>query len=301
MELIIIEEKIAISLQRLIDKETSNKKLKYLLESFIDYKEPTDYVFGTLCVIHYKDYTKDFNEEIYNIGAAIELIILSFDIVDDLQDNDTDYIWMKTPKLSLNAALIMITLASKIIRESSFKYRELALQIMDLYTLKSINGQHLDLLNDCQDESSYLQMITQKSGSLTAMSCLIGFILAQGRLSSVIEEYGTALGVIHQIKNDIQDLKVWSSKNDLLNRKYSLPIIYMFSLQNDLSKNLDSYYNRDGIIELLGDNISDVIEKSGSITYALTIKNIYKYSAFEFIDKSNLSLKNKNFIKKLMK
>lgn len=254
-----------------------------------------------MCVIHYEEYADTFNEDIYKIGAAIELLILSFDIIDDLQDNDTDYIWTKAPKFSLNAVLAMLTIASKVLRQSSFEHRELAFQIIEQYILRSINGQHLDLLNSCQDESSYLQMITQKSGSLTAMSCLVGFILAQGKTSAEVEEYATALGVIQQIKNDIQDLKEWNLKNDLLNKKYSLPIIYIFSLQNDISKKLEGYYNKDEPLGILGDNLTEIVESTGAIPYALAIKNLYKYPALELIETKNLSAKGKNYLKKLMK
>jgi len=254
-----------------------------------------------LCVIHYEEYADTFNEDIYKIGAAIELIILSFDIIDDLQDNDTDYIWTKAPKFSLNAVLAMLTIASKVLRQSSFEHRELAFQIIEQYTLLSINGQQLDLLNSCQDESSYLQMITQKSGSLTAMSCLVGFILAQGKTSAEVEEYATALGVIQQIKNDIQDLKEWNIKNDLLNKRYSLPIIYTFSLQNDTSEKLKEYYNQNEPLGIFSNDLIEIIGSNGGIPYALAIKNLYKYSALELIETKNLSEKNKDFLKKLMK
>lgn len=298
---LIIHEKINASLDTILAQEKLiGEELKELIQSFKEKKEAVGYSFGTLCVIHYEEYVDTFNEDIYKIGAAIELLILSFDIIDDLQDNDTDYIWTKTPKFSLNAVLAMRTIASKVMRQSSFEHRELTLQIIEQYTLLSINGQQLDLLNVCRDESSYLQMITQKSGSLTAMSCLVGFILAQGKKSEEVEAYATALGVIQQIRNDIQDLKEWNRKNDLLNKKYSLPIIYIFSLQNDLSKKLERYYNKDESLEILGDNLMEIIKNTGAISYALAIKNLYKYPALKLIRRGTLSIKRKNYLKKLM-
>lgn len=276
-------------------------ELKELLQSFKKTKEAFGYSFGTLCVIHYEEYADTFNEDIYKIGAAIELLMLSFDIIDDLQDNDTDYIWTKNPEFSLNAVLAMLTIASKLLRQSSFEHRELALQTIEQYALLSINGQHLDLLNVCQDESSFLQMITQKSGSLTAMSCLVGYILAQGKKSATIEEYGTALGVIQQIKNDIQGLKEWNHNNDLLNKKYSLPIIYIFSLQIGTSKELEVYYNNNDPLRPSVESLAEKLESTGAISYALAIKNLYKYSVLELIETETLSAKSNNYLKKLMK
>ncbi|UZM99271.1 hypothetical protein OL548_02190 [Lysinibacillus sp. MHQ-1] len=43
-------------------------------------------------------------------------------------------------------------------------------------------------------------MITLKSGSLTAMSCLIGEVLAKGEVSQEVEAYGKYIGIIQQIK-----------------------------------------------------------------------------------------------------
>src|SRR5690606_528871 len=113
----------------IIDELSIGDELRRLLQTFKN--EKTDFPFATLCVLHYKDYSNSFNQEIYSVAAAIELIILSFDIIDDLQDQDTDYIWTKTPALSLNVVLTMLTIASKLIRESDFEHRYLALETIE--------------------------------------------------------------------------------------------------------------------------------------------------------------------------
>ena len=228
-----LHDRITESLDTLIGTEALiGDELRGMLQSFKDEKTDVGYSFGKLCIIHYEAFTGHCNEDIYKIAAAVELLILSFDIIDDLQDQDAEYSWSRTPDLSLNTAIAMLVMASKIIRESNFEHKDLAVQILEKYALLSINGQQLDLLNCCRDEQSYLRMIEQKSGSLTAMSCLIGEVLAKGEVSTQVEEYSTYIGIIQQIKNDIQDLKKWDSKNDLLNRKYSLPIIFLFSTEN---------------------------------------------------------------------
>ncbi|MEO4052052.1 polyprenyl synthetase family protein [Solibacillus sp. CAU 1738] len=275
-----------------------SEELRTMFRSFKEVK--TEYPFGSLCLMHYQDYSTTFNEEIYTVAAAIELIILSFDIIDDLQDQDSDYIWTKTPALSLNVVLSMLTLAQRLIRESTFEYRYAALNIIEEYTLTSINGQHLDILNLCKDEASYLQMIEQKSGSLTAMSAIVGFIMATGNESSEVAQYSKALGVIQQIKNDIQSLKVWNNKNDLLNKKFSLPIIYLLSLQNDTSIEIKKYY-KNMTRELSQYNINSNLLNSGAIHYALAIKNVYRNKASNIIHHTNLNNKNKDYLKNIMK
>lgn len=275
------------------------EELRTMFRAFKEVK--TEYPFGNLCLMHYQDYSTTINEEIYTVAAAIELMILSFDIVDDLQDQDSDNIWIKTPSLSLNVVLSMLTLAQRLIRESTFEYRYAALNIIEEYTLASINGQHLDLLNLCKDETSYLQMVEKKSGSLTAMSALVGFMMATGNKSSEVEQYSQALGVIQQVKNDIQSLKVWNNRNDLVNKKYTLPIIYIFSLGNSISEKIKKYYDTGDTSEILKYDLPQLLIDNGAIRYALTIKNLYKYTALNIVHNESLSATSKRYLKTLMK
>jgi len=276
-------------------------ELRSMLTVFKEEKKEVGYSFGKLCYLHYDAFTDCFNEDIYKVAAAIELLILSFDIIDDLQDKDSDYSWTKTPELSLNVALAMLVMVSRTIRETSFEHKSAAIQILDDYALRSINGQQLDLLNTCSDEQSYLKMIEQKSGSLTAMGCLIGEVLAKGETSSDVEEYGKYIGIIQQIKNDVQSLKVWGPKNDLLNKRYSLPIIYLISQENDVSKSVIDYYNED-IDAFLDNNATEnELTNGGAIRYAITMKNVYKFKALDNLENVAINELGKDYLKKLMK
>ncbi|KOP81065.1 transcriptional regulator [Lysinibacillus sp. FJAT-14745] len=297
-----LDEQINESLDILIENEALvGHELRSMLKSFKEEKKAVGYSFGKLCYLHYEAFTDCLNEDIYKVAAAIELLILSFDIIDDLQDKDSDYIWTKTPELSLNAALAMLVMASKIIRETSFEHKNTAIQILEDYALRSINGQQLDLLNTCRDEQSYIQMIELKSGSLTAMGCLIGEVLAKGEISSEVEEYGRFIGIIQQIKNDIQSLKTWGPKNDLLNKRYSLPIIYLLSQENDVSKSVVSYYN-DDIDAFLDNNATEnELTNGGAIRYAITMKNVYKFKALNTLENVAMNEVGKDYLKKLMK
>ncbi len=276
-------------------------ELRSMLKNFKEEKMAIGYSFGKLCYLHYKAFTDCLNEDIYKVAAAIELLILSFDIIDDLQDKDSDYSWTKTPDLSLNVALAMLVMASRTIRETSFEHKNTAIQILEDYALRSINGQQLDLLNTCRDEQSYIQMIEQKSGSLSAMACLIGEVLATGGTSSEVEEYGKYIGIIQQIKNDIQSLKTWGPKNDLLNKRYSLPIIYLLSRENDVSKSVINYYNDD--MDAFLDNIAteNELTNGGAIRYAITMKNVYKFKALNILENVTINELGEDYLKRLMK
>ncbi|HBT70961.1 MAG TPA: transcriptional regulator [Lysinibacillus sp.] len=297
-----LDERINESLDILIENETLlGHELQLLLKSFKEEKTTRGFSFGKLCFWHYEAFSDGVNEDIYKVAAAIELLILSFDIIDDIQDKDSDYIWSKTPELSLNVALAMLIMASKAIDDTSFEHKQVAIRLLEKYALQSINGQQLDLLNNCRDEESYVQMITQKSGSLTAMGCLIGEVLAKGEVSKEVEEYGKYIGIIQQIKNDIQGLKVWGPKNDLLNKKYSLPIIYLLTKKNDISNSVASYYN-DDIVTVLDQNATEnELTNSGAIRYAITIKNVYKFKALNYLENVEINELGKIYLQELMK
>ncbi|MEB2280337.1 polyprenyl synthetase family protein [Lysinibacillus xylanilyticus] len=296
-----LDEQINEALDIIIGNETLiSHELRSMLKKFKEEKKAVGYSFGKLCYWHYEAFTDCLNEDIYNVAGAIELLILSFDIIDDLQDKDSDYSWTKTPELSLNVALAMLVMASRTIRASTFEHKSIAIQILEDYALRSINGQQLDLLNTCREEQSYIQMIEQKSGSLTAMSCLIGEVLAKGELSSEVEEYGKYIGIIQQIKNDIQSLKTWGPKNDLLNKRYSLPIIYLLSQGNDVSNSVVNYYN-DDIDAFLDNNATEnELTNGGAIRYAITIKNVYKFRALDTLENVAINEVCKDYLKKLI-
>jgi competence protein ComQ len=297
-----LDGRINESLDILIkNEELIGHELRSMLKSFKEEKRIVGYSFGKLCYWHYEAFTDCLNEDIYKIAAAIELLILSFDIIDDIQDKDSNYSWSKTPELSLNVAVSMLVMASRIISGTSFEHKGTAIQILEEYALRSINGQQLDLLNICRDEQSYLQMIDQKSGSLTAMGCLIGEVLAKGEISPEVEEYGKYIGIIQQIKNDVQGLKAWGPKNDLLNKRYSLPIIYLLSQKNDVSKAVINYYNGD-IDAFLDNNATEnKLTNGGAIRYAITIKNVYKFKALNNLENVTINELGKDFLKKLLK
>jgi len=297
-----LDERINESLDILIEDETFlGQELKYLLKSFKEEKTSVGFSFGKLCYWHYEAFSDSINDDIYKVAAAVELLILSFDIIDDLQDKDSDNSWSRTPELSLNVALAMLIMASKTIDESSFEHKRAAITLLKEYALKSISGQQLDLLNNCRDEDSYVQMITLKSGSLTAMSCLIGEMLAKGEVTKEIEAYGKYIGIIQQIKNDIQSLKAWGPKNDLLNKRFSLPIIYLLSQQNDISKSVANYYNDDIVTVLDNNETENELTNGGAIRYAVTVKNVYKFKALNYLENVAISELGKEYLQKLIR
>ncbi|WP_342558178.1 polyprenyl synthetase family protein [Metasolibacillus sp. FSL K6-0083] len=288
-------------MKEIILLENIEERFKITLLSYINEKSNSAMSFGELCVFHYQAFSQEpeIDRDIIRIAAAVELLVLSFDIIDDLQDGDADYIWCNNPAIAMNGALAMIFLTAKLIHESTFQHKAQALHVLNEFAIKSINGQYLDLENSAKDEASYLKMTEAKSGALIALSSSIGASLALGKLDERVIEYSTYIGVVQQILNDIQDLKTWGKKNDLLNRKYSLPILYLLEQSEAYADILKKYYNG-AKVELEPTYFKQVLLESGAINYALAIKNIFKFKTLHIIKTMPFNNEEKQYLIKLV-
>ena len=125
-------------------------------------------------------------------------------------------------------------------------------------------------------------MSIEKSGSLTALACLLGTILATDDYPEDIEIYSKYMGLIGQINNDIADFGVGNEKSDIMNHKYSLPIIFLLNCKDKEVQFLQDYYHnqidKNEILkkeELLNKKFID----TGAMAYTEVIKRIYQNKA----------------------
>jgi competence protein ComQ len=106
-----------------------------------------------------------------------------------------------------------------------------------------------------------------------------------------IENYGKYIGLIGQINNDIKDIGDWNEKNDLMNKKYSLPIIYLMNCQDEVVQLIRDYYdnkrNQDEIVKNQG-LINQKFVETGAITYTEVIKKIQQNKAIAQIRGLNI-------------
>jgi competence protein ComQ len=134
-------------------------------------------------------------------------------------------------------------------------------------------------------------MAIEKSGSLVALACLLGTILATDEYPENIETYSKYIGLIGQINNDIADVNGSKEKNDLINKEYSLPIIYLLSSQDEKLQFIRDYYenkvNKSKVIENL-EQVKKKIHDSGAILYTEVIKKIYQNKAKTEMESLNL-------------
>lgn len=257
--------------------------------------------FGTLCVLHFESFSQEENLEIYLVAAAIEMLILSLDIVDDLQDKDSQEIWMKNPSYSLNTVLYMLHKCMSIILKTSFKYKHQALEIICKYVMRSVNGQQLDLQNEGKKEEVYLKMIEDKSGSLTTLSCLTGKVLADGHIDDHCISYSMALGAIQQMNNDMRCLKTWDEKNDFLNGRFSLPILYILNRYSFFTEYLINVYKCKGKLFIPYSNPVDIFNNSFAFQYSNIVKKNYQNKAKQALEMVSLPKSTKEYILKYLK
>ncbi|WP_026558998.1 polyprenyl synthetase family protein [Bacillus sp. J37] len=208
----------------------NNTELKNLLLSFLTNKE--DLPFAQLTLIHYQSFGGN-DEEITQLAAAVELLVLSFDMLDDLEDLDNvDEPWMKIEHpIALNAATTLYTLSKLVVLslQSSLKYQ--IVEAFIKFSIQAMEGQHVDLKNSILTEEDCLEVMKNKSGSLIALASVSGMLLA-GTNSPAVEEYSYQIGIAAQIDNDFRDL-FNPLKNDVSSQKKSLAYLYLQKKYND--------------------------------------------------------------------
>ncbi|SFG40265.1 hypothetical protein [Sporolactobacillus nakayamae] len=78
---------IKSAMHQLIDHSIVSDEMRKRTHEYAFYHEKNDFPFGALAVLHH-DILKGENKSIDQIAVAVELIILSFDLLDDWQDRD---------------------------------------------------------------------------------------------------------------------------------------------------------------------------------------------------------------------
>lgn len=222
-------------------------------------------------------------------AAAVELLILSADIMDDIADGDHSLVYQKLD-LSVSTAL---TIANSLLVEA-FQLIYLHSKTNDkqeiykvLHHLRTAcTGQWNDLSFTVKEtfpsEEEYFFLIKQKSVSLVQLI----FDLNCHDHDPIIEQISTYIGYSGQLINDAMDIFP-NNKGDLLNKKATLPIIKALEYSNEkhhgwLLEKLQRL-NSESDDKLLSE-IKLHIKQSGSIDYCLILAKFYKRKACYLIN-----------------
>ncbi|AKL86143.1 ComQ [Bacillus atrophaeus UCMB-5137] len=285
---------IKMKMKEIVSQKIFNEDLNRYLQNFIESKGTFE--FAELAFHHYQAFNGQDKKAIELLAAGIELLILSFDIYDDLEDRDNlNAEWMKIDlPISLNSVTALYTLSIQIMSQSSHD-PQFSQEILN-FALKSIQGQHDDIVNAPQTEEECLEMIKNKSGSLTALPCVMGVMLATGKIDPIVVSYSYELGIISQIENDYQGL--FYLNNDFVQKKNTLAYLYLNKRFNEESVELLRLYeNPDVFVSMNTKILKQKLTEAGVIQYLLVMKHL----SLQKIKKEISHLKLENYkIQKLL-
>lgn len=263
--------RIKEKMKEIVSQKIMNQDLERYLQNFIESKDTFE--FADLAFHHYLAFNGQDKKAIEWLAAGIELLILSFDIYDDLEDKDNvNAVWMKIdPSIALNAVTALYTLSIQVMCQASHE-PEFSQRILN-FALQSIQGQHDDIVNAPQTEEACLEMIKHKSGSLTALPCVMGVMLATGKYHPIVASYSYELGVIAQIENDYQGL--YYLNNDFIQKKNTLAYLYLNKRFNEASIEILRWYeNAELFLSLKPKHIKEKLTEAGVVQYLLVMKHL---------------------------
>lgn len=237
----------------------------------------------------------DFNvhNRTINLACALELIhtatLIHDDVIDEaaLRRNKQTLHSRYNNKLAILLGDYLYSKAvSLIIADGDKRIMEIiantASQICEGEILQTLKA------NTLPKEPEYLKMVEKKTASFFSCCCMIGSLIGDAPLQTrdSLASYGLNLGIAFQISDDIIDLVSdetkagKSTKNDLLNGKFTLPIIHVVKYLTPPEIKILTY-ERDK------KEVMRLIEKYGGLEYSQN-----KIQNYVNISKQNLNSLN---------
>ncbi|CAM4119735.1 polyprenyl synthetase family protein [Saccharibacillus endophyticus] len=283
-------EAIKQTLMQGIEQGFNQDELREMAAECAAYKLSEKALFGNLTVLHYRMYGGE-GDGILQAAAAVEALVLSLDMIDDLQDGDNESApWSKfRSDLALNIALGFSFLAQQMLLQAPFpserKYEAAAL--LNAQLLTTVNGQMTDLLNAVYTEEQYMEMISGKSASLLVMAVQLGTLLGCGQTKIESAEFALQLGIAAQIKNDILDITNHEGKNDFWNRKRTLPVLMLLNYLEGENHWATEYFEGKlsyDEVKTKATEFEEVLEQSGALAYASVRMRLAYYRCLDVIE-----------------
>ncbi|MEH7653178.1 polyprenyl synthetase family protein [Bacillus safensis] len=280
--------KIKQNMSDFIQYAVRQNDLQKLLLKFTDRKK--EFPLGQLAYQHYEAFGGQDKQAITKLAAGIELLILSADILDDIEDQDNDsYPWMKCKSgIAINAANVLFTLSFDVF--SKLDHGAKLLNTVYFYSIQSMQGQHMDMTLAPENEQDCLNIMKSKAGSLFVLPCVLGVILATGSFEKNVDEYAYYLGMAEQLENDY--LGLFNKGNIDFKRMQTLPLVYLKNEFNPACSDLLSYFqSKDKSIS--SEELKDKLKKSGAQQYVFIMRNLLRNKFKEAFKKLHLEASKK--------
>jgi geranylgeranyl pyrophosphate synthase len=230
------------------------------------------------------------------LGAAVHMLYLAADVIDDVEDGDYPASELAMP-LALNASTGLLLLAQYALLSipgtviSAPKLTEVVRQF-NLEMVRTCSGQHNDLQDSYVDgpmsEEQCLAIAAGKNSAMHGTYHALAASLAtdNDELIDLFRKFGSKLGLALQLQNDISDILHPQTKHDLVDGKATLPLVY--SLARDeygpqlqqLLQDLNAHPEK----ELL-DHAVELIWKAGGIFYTWVQSQLIGMEACDIIKK----------------
>ncbi|NOU98371.1 hypothetical protein GC093_34895 [Paenibacillus sp. LMG 31456] len=279
MDRYVVEE-----LHRVIDQYIVSDDLNTLIKQFIQEKASEDSIWSRITEYSHRMLGGTFTH-IGQVAALSELIVLALDIADDLQDQDNiAKPWMTCPpSYTLNALLAFQTIfMGEMGRlQQSYSGTSNLVEGASHILAGAINGQQKDLNSSITTEADCLAMVREKSGSLIKLACYMGYVFVENCTQETIEqmnELADCIGIMAQIENDMKDVMRFDLKNDLIQKKRTLPIIFLLLHGDEDFPILKQFYEEQLTAEqFLKHKLAclQYISESGCIEYCKIVQSLY--------------------------
>ncbi|MDQ0818260.1 competence protein ComQ [Bacillus pumilus] len=283
--------KIKQNMSDFIQHAVRQKDLQQLLLEFTDRKN--EFPFGQLAYKHYEAFGGQDKQAITQLAAGIELLILSADILDDIEDQDKDsYPWMNVDQgVAINASTYLYTLSTQFIISIGENDSQLIEKLFQLIKW-SMEGQHEDLRHMHETEEECVEVLRKKSGSLTALSSVLGVYLATRKINSTVESYSIYYGVAEQISNDF--FALLSKTNGDFLKKQTLAFSYLQRGFNDASQELLTFFSgRLDESEQKSFQLKQKLLEAGLTQYMVSMREIMLLKMRQGIEQLDLPKTNK--------
>lgn len=267
---------ISSELFGIIDTHFYEDSFNRIVRDFVHYKQSESTIWPDLTLYTYR-MLGGLSPAIYHAAAQTELIILSLDIFDDLQDQDH----FNPPWMQCEHATAM-NCASNILVAGISGNSDRSIDAKILKQLSTAhNGQHTDIQNMVAHEEAYLKLIGEKSGALINLAIHMGYQLIENKDPSIekrLDEFAQHIGIAAQLQNDVKALTNIQTRNDIIQRKMTLTTMFLLDQCTTAFPLLREYY--DGACEV-EDLISqktklvDFIHSSGVVAYTSVIQKLY--------------------------
>lgn len=246
-------------------------------------------------------------------AIAMEFFALAADIFDDIQDQDNDDLpWRKLSNSNaLNIAICLLMISYEAV--STIPYNEMKMKVNEILNhtgLRASNGQFQEHINDKNEEitfEQYFEIVKRKSGSLTACACKIGAILggASEEVLFQLEHFGTNLGIMSQIQNDLNDFLNNEKKSDILENRKTLPYVYLLNIikgKNRWFKELVQMQTKglNGFDNKEREYLKKLAYDEGAIHYCIVMHEMFRQKSMEIIEAIPVLEKHKEKMIKLV-